>query len=183
MKTQFFFILLLLICQISILIAKTNLVRNKCNCLNKLGTIQLTVDNYLDQISINGVSISMTQKGLFDWTIVKTFELIINAGDLISISGRNEGDVTASNPAGILATIKYFDQSGNSNILNTGAGWTCNGRPALLQGENGSTSTPWYGGSGALRSTINLHAQFIWDPLQLSQATCSITIPGHCKKY
>jgi hypothetical protein len=100
----------------------------------------------------------------------------IKAGDSIVITAHNNGAVTVGNPAGILATITYLDETGTLQNLQTGASWTCNGKPALLLGAN-NASNIWTTVKGSNYSQIDGSATWIWDQAQAISTVCSITVP------
>ena len=187
MKSQFSLFVLLLVSQMTIIFASNNNMR--CGiprCQNKNATINITVDNILDQVSVNGMPQMLPLQNLDNWTIAKTIKImILNPGDVVSITGRNMGNVTLNNPAAILATIWYVDQYGNKQKLNTGKGWICDGSRALLQAANNDDSditSIWVKVLGHPIKEIDDQAQWIWNQNQSINATCSVVIPGCCKK-
>jgi len=138
--------------------------------------LYVTVDNTLNSIAIDGKSIPITgTTDVTDWTVVKTYSVSIYPGNSIEICGTNTGG-----PAGIIASFTYTDRKGKALTGQTGAGWMCGGKAAVLQGANGVG--PW--GS---KPPIAATAQWIWNSLlQIAGDTtcCSYSVPkvGRCRK-
>jgi len=139
----------------------------------------ITIDNDIDGISINGVAVDLTNvSNLFNWPDTKVINLpLIHQGDVIAISGANEGAWSPSNPAGILATLTYYDGRGNQHVVETGSDWSCDGGAAGLYGANGVA--PWGTISG-----VDSSAQWIWNIAPAKQASiCTYTVPKKgCKR-
>ena len=133
------------------------------------GTIVITIDDVLDKITVNGAIVSLAGvAGLGDWTKVKTIKAHLKAGDEIAIHGTNGGG-----PDGILADISYVDHHGVKHVISTGQGWSCDGKPAALQGKNGVG--PW-----GTKAGISADAQWIWNPSKLTSVgptVCTFTLP------
>jgi len=133
-------------------------------------TITVTVDNIVDQITINGKPLALNG-ALGDWPTVKSIAAHIEPGDVVAIRGTNTGG-----PAGIIATITYNDGQ-SSKQLSTGSNWLCDGQASWTQGVNGVG--PWGNKAG-----IDGSAQWIWTKVGLSviTTTCQITIPGEKRR-
>jgi len=143
--------------------------------LSNQNMINLTVDNYVDYITVNGAAVDISGFSP-DWPVLKTAKLPAfgKPGDIIVISGKNLGG-----PAGIIATITYFDGLGEKKTLHTSTEWTCDGQKAVSYGANGVG--PW-GHFAAIDSS----AQWIWQANadNTGASVCSYTIPsGKCLKW
>jgi hypothetical protein len=141
----------------------------------RYGKIDLSVDNILQSVTVNGKAIKLTGP-LNNWAEVKSIKTIIRPGDEIAISGQNIGAVTQHNPASMVATIKYIDNEGKLKILNTDHTWTCDGSSPYLQGENGA-DTIWTRAIGSSLPLINPKAQWIWNKNKSHNAICRVIIP------
>jgi len=128
------------------------------------GSFAVTVDNILSKITVNGVAVPLSG-AVGDWGALKIIKAQIKPGDAIAITGVNQGG-----PAGIIATITYFNESGNPATLDTNANWKCDGGPAKAQGANGVA--PW----GKI-GTVSATAQWIWNPAFPATTTCTISVP------
>jgi len=138
--------------------------------VNPNASIAVTVDNIIDQITINGKALALSG-AIGDWTVVKTMPAHIEPGDVVTIRGTNTGG-----PAGILATITYQDGQA-SKTISTGGQWSCDGQDSWLQGANGVG--PWGNKAG-----IAGDAQWIWSKVGLSviSTTCQVKIPGQRRR-
>jgi len=122
----------------------------------KSGVISLTVDNYLENITVNGKALRVEYvANILDWTKTKVIHANIKKGDKIKIYGSN-----ISGPAGILATIQY-SHKGDLKSWHTGRAWKCKKVPAVLQATNNGKSNVW----GTLQG-INAKAWWIWNSHQ-----------------
>ena len=131
--------------------------------------IFFTIDNFVKEFLVNGVSI-LPVGGLpngNNWWVTQSLYFPIKPTDVISVTGQNE-----HGPAAMLLSINYFDAQGNQQVLNSGAGWICDGKPANTKGANGVG--PW-----GLRFDIDPKAVWIWDSDSNSNAisTCTFTVP------
>ena len=146
-----------------------------------VGLIQVTLDNVLETITVNGNALSLSGLvGLNDWTQVKTINVpSLKSGDVIAITASNIGTYSLGNPAGILATITYYGGcKGVQKKFNTGNRWKCDEVQASLQGENGQTNTIWYQNRGGSIPDISLSAQWIWfSNLSRPRTICSARLP------
>jgi hypothetical protein len=140
------------------------------------GKIDVTVDNILDSIRINGRKINF-KGSISDWSKLKTIRTKIRPGDHIEITGKNVGQVTPTNPAGIIATITHLSKNKKVKLLHTGSLWKCDGKIPLLQGKN-SGYTLWKKIRGSSMPSIHNEAQWIWNISKSEVARCSVTIPG-----
>ena len=143
----------------------------------KPGNIDATADNILQSIIINGEP-QILPGNTDNWTVTKSVKTNIKTGDTIIIIGTQlEGDITKTNPAGILATVQYYDLNSNSiKALSTDANWACNGKPAVLQGANNDPSTIWFKDNSGGINPIDESAQWIWADNSSFTASCSIKI-------
>ena len=131
------------------------------------GQIIITVDNTLDQIQINGESITLNAGNEGTWTATKTYSAALTGGDTVEIFCTN-----TDGPGGVLATLKYTDADGVSQEVSTGSDWTCGGVAATVEGLNGVS--PW----GAF-SSISSNANWIWDPnVGVGSTSCKVVLPG-----
>jgi hypothetical protein len=132
--------------------------------------INVTVDNTLTDIQVNGVSVSLAEaENTLDYTVTKHITVSLQEGDVVEIFGENTGG-----SEGILATLSYVDSAGNLQYVSTGAQWSCSGSPAVTQGANGVS--PW----GTL-ADIDSSAEWIWTTLNNAagdSTSCKITLGG-----
>lgn len=141
-----------------------------------MSSIYVTVDNVLDSITINGKSVTLGGAAN-DWTASKVFNVDFGEGDTIEITGHNAGGkATASNPAGIVATLNYIDANGTHKSLNTDSSWQCDGKAPLLQGANNNNNV-WIKNFGKVIPDVKGEAQWIWKADHAEKTTCSILIP------
>jgi hypothetical protein len=129
------------------------------------GTITITVDDLIKKITVNGVDVPLPAGFGHLSSTASSIQTQIRPGDEIAITGVNTGG-----PAGILATITYFNEQGKIVEFNTGAGWTCDGVAAKVQGANGVA--PWLKISG-----VSPNAQWIWNPAFPATTTCKNVVP------
>jgi hypothetical protein len=142
---------------------------------SRMGKIDLSVDNILKSVTVNGKAVKLSGS-LDNWAVVKSIKAIIRPGDEIKIAGESIGAVTAHNPASMIATIKYLDNDGKVKILNTDNTWTCDGAVPFLQGEN-SGDTIWKRAINEPLEKIDAKAVWIWNDKKTNSATCSVIIP------
>ena len=163
------------VCFSIILVISCVSIKNKVSVEpNDISTIHLTVDNNLTELSVNGVPVPLPANSN-DWMQTKTLDLNLRINDVISISGTNQGTWTADNPGGVIATIIYR-RSRTNRVYNTGEGWECNGRPALLQGAN-QVDTIWRRVRGSYMPEIQGAAQWIWSQTaDEASVTCTFKI-------
>jgi hypothetical protein len=148
-----------------------------------VGTINVTVDDILEKITRNGHPLSLVGVAdLGDWTKAKTFNVNhLRAGDLIAITGKNNGPYSANNPGGILATITYKNSRGQIRTINTSDRWRCNNMGAREEGKNKFTipKTIWFiVNNNSPIDGIDSNAQWIWSQnLAAPCVICSIRLP------
>jgi len=142
-----------------------------CSLCVSNASIDVTVDNTLEAIRINGKAVPLgTSSTLANFLATKHYDVEIHPGNLIEIQGTNAGG-----PAGIIATIKIKTESG-TQIINTGPAWTCGTVNAVLLGKNGQAGLPW----GAVGS-IDTNAQWIWNSkaeIAGDRTICKYRIPA-----
>ena len=134
--------------------------------------VKATSDDYLLDFSVNGISVDIEAfKDLCTWQTLKTFELYLKPGDVLSFESMNEAEA-ASNPRGMAASIEYVTKNGEIAIYNTGDGWICDDQPALKQQKIASTYTwgPW-------KNFFSGETWVIWGPLKNVKSVCKFTIP------
>lgn len=141
------------------------------------GTIWVACDDYLISISVNGIEI--TEKGktfLFDTYMGnRLVNTPISPGDTVTIECSNAGSAwTIDNPAAIIATIRYFEESGMTNYISTGTRWLCNNDYPMFQGTNSNSN--WKYNNAAL-PMIKGNAACIWSKTGAQYTTCSVVIP------
>lgn len=145
------------------------------------GTIWIVCDDYLNSVSVNGVEITDKGKTFLSGTTLGSFltNISINPGDMVTISCSNEGGPwTNSNPAAIIATIRYFDEFGATNYFNTGTRWLCNSNYPMIQVSNFKNSIyPHWQYNGGPLPMIKGNAYFLWSQDSAQNTTCSAAIP------
>lgn len=132
------------------------------------GVIYVTVDNVITDITVGGKKVDINaSNGINDWTVTKSYDISINDGDIISISGENSGQYSNSNPGSIIASIIYYNKNGEKVILNTGDDWSCDDSSPQVFGNNGVG--PW-----GIRPNIDPLAKHIWNSdASVPKSTCT----------
>ena len=145
--------------------------------MRSIGEIVVVIDDFLQDITINGTSLPYTRLGV--WTTVRLFsDITVQAGDTINICGRN-------NEAGLAFMIGtvYYD----GGFQNTNENWTCSGKPPVLNAVNNNNSSAltkstfssiWDNQANAKK--VQEKAKYIWDNSGTVnvQVCCSITLPA-----
>jgi hypothetical protein len=144
--------------------------------------VYYSVDNVANYYSINGVKTDLsTQTGHDNWPVTKTINTMLAPGDVFCLNGNNvPGGDQNTNPAAIIASIRYYDYNGNLAWLNTGANWSCDGVKAKLFNKNNDSSSIWYKNKNGFMTNIQRTAWWIWNTAPwspTSTSTCCVTIP------
>jgi len=145
-------------------------VAKKTN-LDQQSYLFLTVDDVVVEIKVNGKSqdVKPLQGDPKIWGQMKKYPIDFEEGDIVSISGKNNGG-----PAGILASLQWTNKFGIRQTFWTGSSWTCGTvHPPVNFGHNGVS--PWNNIAG-----IDSRAQWIWDSnkrVEGDETTCTGRIP------
>lgn len=152
----------------------------------KKAVVYYSVDNVANYYSINGVATHLTSADNSDWTITKVANIMLAPGDVFCLNGNNvPGGNENSNPAAMIASIRYYDYNGKLAWLNTSSNWLCDGIKAKQFNTNSDTSSIWYGVKGSFMTNIRPNAWWIWNTAPWSPnsySTCCVTIPCCLKK-
>jgi hypothetical protein len=150
----------------------------------KRAVINYSVDNVANYYSINGVKTDLTtQTGYDNWPTTKTINTMLAPGDIFCLNGNNVPLLYGNentNPAAMIASIKYFDYNNQIAWLNTGSKWSCDGVRAKLFNRNNDSSSIWYTAKNGMMANIRPNAWWIWNTepwSQTSRTTCCVTIP------
>lgn len=148
----------------------------------KKAIVYYSVDNVANYYSINGVATYLSTVPFYnDWTYTKKANIMLAPGDVFCLNGNNlPGGNESTNPAAIIASIRYYNYNGSLAWLNTDSSWSCDGIKAKLFKKNGDTSSIWQSVKGGPLTDIQANAWWIWDTKPwspTSSTTCCVTIP------
>lgn len=152
------------------------------------GEIALGVDDNLNYIKVNKLDVDLTDLNtvanvdeLHDWDKAKIIKTVLAPNDLVEINGTNTGG-----PAGIVATITYYDGEGRSIKINTNRLWSCSSNNsnssnnnAFEQDSKGNNSTWEEFNHSDNSEKISDNAIWIWGDTTNATVTCSIVLPTY----
>jgi hypothetical protein len=160
-------------------------------------SIRIVADSRVDAIYLNGVRQTFSFSSGLNYTTqgpAGNFNATLKSGDVVAITAYKQGNISATNPAGILAEIDFVYSNGTSSItISTGSGyWFCTNMSTLDKftnytgyyapftfGANDNKTTYWQlAAQGPMLGIANT-TQWIWAmPITSSNITCKITLPG-----
>lgn len=136
----------------------------------------VSVDDYLTDIKINGISVNIDDKLKDSWKqkdSIKRIKLALKEGDLLEVEGSNAGAIdNLREQAALLAIVIIKDEYGKQTIIPTSMNWQC-GKLKLTKEVQDYESTLLY------KSFRKIHSSVlpIWSNSNLDiSASCSVII-------
>lgn len=138
------------------------------------GTISVVFDDFYKDVKVNGISLPKPNVN-DDWMTLREFKTPMISGDTVELCGQNVVADLTQNSASIIASIRFTNNDGQSQTINTGKDWICDDKPAVELGRNDDPKNIWFTARGKPIDKIENSANYIWGSNK-QQTTCCKTV-------